>query len=528
MRWVIPTILLVFLAGAYGFRWDNGEQISKNGVKTTYYHDRWTGQTWTKAYGPGGYQDVPYFDQDLDVNQINRAKIRVYTKKPELQIRLSEADDKLASLSTSNIDPSLIQAHNQYSELYSMFSNQFELKYPIELENSNSPFSYSVYEERKAQWYRRIGEKTEYIDANMPADIAAKEKAYQENVKYINAQIYQLVNEKNVIYDSVAAEAKKDLETTASTYRLGGTILWGFLMLVALLWLLSYFWRDNRYREYKQIPEDSEIKDTRKMVPTEDIRNKTEIISHSEAPVPNFFVENRISCPMDHNAFEASTDGFSVKQALKFGWHQMNEHKVFSLMLLLNVLLGLALSPITPDMFINPLPGSFYGHLGIYTIVGLFIYAALWKGALLLVDNVAPQFNNIISFQTVINLFLFMVVYMVIVGIGFILLIVPGIIWSARLIPGQILIIDQNVGPIEALKRSWAMTKGYTIRILSIGFVYFLAMQITSYVIYAFGTVSVQGIFSIAGLSVVLSVVLFSLIYISRKLNAQAVAPSGA
>lgn len=520
--------MLVILVGAYSFRWDNGEQITQNGAKTIYYHDRWTGQTWTKVYWPGGYQDVPYFDQDLDVNQINGAKIRVYTNKPELQLQLSEADNKLANLSTSNIDPGLIQAHNQYSELYTAFSNQFELKYPIELENSNSPLSYSVYEERKAQWYGRIVEKTEYIDASIPADIAVKEKAYQDNVRYINSQIYQLVNEKNVIYNSVAAEAKKDLENRASTYRLGGTIVWGFLMLGALLWLLSCFWRDNKYKEYKQIPHDSEIKDIGNMLPSEDIPSKIGVISHSEAPVPRSLFENRTSRPMAHNVFLASTDGFSVKQALKFGWHQMNEHKVFSLMLLLIVLMGLALSPIPPDMFINPLPGSFYGHLGIYTIVGLLIYAALWKGALLLVDNVTPQINNIMSFQTVINLFLFMVVYMVIVGIGFILLIVPGIIWSARLIPGQILIIDQNVGPIEALKRSWAMTRGHTIKILSIGFVYFLAMQITSYAVYAFGTVSIQGIFIIAGLSVVLSVVLFSFIYISRKLNAQSVASANA
>lgn len=48
----------------------------------------------------------------------------------------------------------------------------------------------------------------------------------------------------------------------------------------------------------------------------------------------------------------------------------------------------------------------------------------------------------------------------IITVIGFILLIIPGIIFSLKLQFVSYLIIDKGMGPIEAIKRSWAMTKG--------------------------------------------------------------------
>ncbi|HEY3375749.1 MAG TPA: hypothetical protein VGK02_11925 [Candidatus Aquicultor sp.] len=58
--------------------------------------------------------------------------------------------------------------------------------------------------------------------------------------------------------------------------------------------------------------------------------------------------------------------------------------------------------------------------------------------------------------------------------IGFILLIIPGIILAIRLQFYMYLIVDKNAGAIEALQQSWNMTKGLTGRLFLFGSLLFL------------------------------------------------------
>jgi uncharacterized membrane protein len=60
-----------------------------------------------------------------------------------------------------------------------------------------------------------------------------------------------------------------------------------------------------------------------------------------------------------------------------------------------------------------------------------------------------------------------------IVGIGFIMLIVPGIIFACRLAFVPYLVIDQEMELTEALNKSWEMTKGYGWQIFFMGILAF-------------------------------------------------------
>ncbi len=65
------------------------------------------------------------------------------------------------------------------------------------------------------------------------------------------------------------------------------------------------------------------------------------------------------------------------------------------------------------------------------------------------------------------------------VSVGFMLLIVPGIILGLGLMFTYYIIVDKNLGPIEAMKESWNISKGYKMEL----FLLFLAVMLISFVL---------------------------------------------
>jgi hypothetical protein len=57
-------------------------------------------------------------------------------------------------------------------------------------------------------------------------------------------------------------------------------------------------------------------------------------------------------------------------------------------------------------------------------------------------------------------LFAFTLLYGLIVGVGILLLIVPGIFFALAFAPAQFYVVDQRMGPIAAMQASWEATKG--------------------------------------------------------------------
>jgi uncharacterized membrane protein len=56
-----------------------------------------------------------------------------------------------------------------------------------------------------------------------------------------------------------------------------------------------------------------------------------------------------------------------------------------------------------------------------------------------------------------------------IIGIGMVMLIIPGIIFACKLAFVPYLVIDKNMNAMDALKKSWSMTDGYAMNIFLIG-----------------------------------------------------------
>ncbi len=84
---------------------------------------------------------------------------------------------------------------------------------------------------------------------------------------------------------------------------------------------------------------------------------------------------------------------------------------------------------------------------------------------------------------TLFNFFVAMIIMYIVIMIGTILLIIPGIIVAYMLILTPYLIIDKDMGAIEAITESMKLTKGYKKDIFIGHFVVFLLINIVSMLI---------------------------------------------
>ena len=58
----------------------------------------------------------------------------------------------------------------------------------------------------------------------------------------------------------------------------------------------------------------------------------------------------------------------------------------------------------------------------------------------------------------------------VVITLGFFMFVIPGIILSLGLLMYGYIVVDKNLGPIDALKASWQLTNGHKISLLLLGF----------------------------------------------------------
>ena len=184
----------------------------------------------------------------------------------------------------------------------------------------------------------------------------------------------------------------------------------------------------------------------------------------------------------------------TYRSSFSNGWQVL--HKYFLVLLLVVVALGILVSPFQAARInINPgmHPGMpwndghffFSAAMGMFAlIVGIFAFAysllvipVLEFGANLMFVHAArdikPEFETFIKGfkENYLHIVLANLLTMALVMMGFILLIVPGIIIACRLAFVSYLVMDKKMDPIQAVEESWKMTKGHAWTIFSIGFV---------------------------------------------------------
>lgn len=158
---------------------------------------------------------------------------------------------------------------------------------------------------------------------------------------------------------------------------------------------------------------------------------------------------------------------FSKGQALRFGWETTKKN----LWYFVSILLIIAAISYVPSFIANGLNEQ--GGEGVAIIVA-FISVASWIASIIVevgllsimlsfVDGKKPNFSMLFAKRDpmlIIKFFAASVLYAIIVGVGLLLLVVPGIYFGVKFMFSSYFIVDKNVGPLEALKLSSKATSG--------------------------------------------------------------------
>ncbi len=138
-----------------------------------------------------------------------------------------------------------------------------------------------------------------------------------------------------------------------------------------------------------------------------------------------------------------NTPSFGIGEAFGFGWRAVQKHVgIFLLAGIISIVAGAI-----------PIVGA---------IVGIILHIGIVTVGLKIVDQGSAKFDD---FWANYHLFFTYLISSVLVGIfcaiGFVLLIIPGIIISIMLSFFGYCIVDKNAGPLSALTMSRDLTKGH-------------------------------------------------------------------
>jgi uncharacterized membrane protein len=151
--------------------------------------------------------------------------------------------------------------------------------------------------------------------------------------------------------------------------------------------------------------------------------------------------------------------GFSKKEAVSYGFELAKKNLIFFILLFVIVMLITAVMTGLRIATIKEPLAAFVIWIA-QTVLDLIVGMGLIYISLKFLDKKKPTYKDLFYYKPIVNYFLTSVLTGLIVLVGFILLIVPGIVFAVRLKFAVYLVIDKNLDPVEAIKTSWRMTKG--------------------------------------------------------------------
>ncbi len=173
-----------------------------------------------------------------------------------------------------------------------------------------------------------------------------------------------------------------------------------------------------------------------------------------------------------------SNKKFSSNEAIQFGWEVMKKHFIFFLGLVA-VSSVFGLESMYRSHFGQNTSTDYSVYWPLFSLVGLImgiIRILINMGVINISIKFAkkehPTYADLMTtVEKFLNFFIASILYGLLVFVGMILLIVPGIYWAIKYQYYGYLIIDKNLGAIDALKKSAELTDGVKGDLLGFGVV---------------------------------------------------------
>jgi uncharacterized membrane protein len=195
---------------------------------------------------------------------------------------------------------------------------------------------------------------------------------------------------------------------------------------------------------------------------------------------------------------------FSIGEALHVGWQKWREEINFILMV---ALINLAIA-IVLNLFSNGTAATKIIADILSILFSIIISLGIIKSVLMMADDEHPTLEvfRVEDFKTVLWYILASLAYIIMVAFGTALFIVPGLILAIRFKFYSYLIIEKQMNALDALKRSWEITKGSTWNLVVFAMVTFSLNMVA---VFAF----------LLGLIVTVPVTYIAIAYIYKKLE---------
>lgn len=161
---------------------------------------------------------------------------------------------------------------------------------------------------------------------------------------------------------------------------------------------------------------------------------------------------------------------FSIDEALKFGWNTMKTNFWFFFGILVVAWVVIYIPYIIGSLLRNT---SFLFYL-LFTLIGwavqLMVSIGLIRISLKFCSGETPEFNDLFRFKGYFWRYLGgSLLLAIMVTVGFMLFIIPGVIWAIMFQFYAFLIIDKNLGIMDSFKRSGEITKSVRWKLLGFG-----------------------------------------------------------
>jgi len=200
---------------------------------------------------------------------------------------------------------------------------------------------------------------------------------------------------------------------------------------------------------------------------------------------------------------------FSIGEAISFGWKTTWNNLGFFVILTIIVLLAEGIPSAIAASVQRTSPGLYALFEIIAFVIEIFIGIGVIKIALKFVERRSASYDDLFSGGSLFaNYLVTSIILAIIVTVGLILFVIPGIYLALRFQFAPFVVVDEGLGPFAALARSSELTRGVKWKLL--GFDILLALiEIAGAIVF------------LIGLLVAIPTIILAVTYVYRQLRSQ-------